>query len=221
MFDPPWSAGVSLVCDVLEDVVGALGLPPAVFIGNSVGGAASLRLAARMPERVRALVLVDSGGLVAPSPLVRAYCWVQGRELVRRWTGLPSARAYLRSRCPGVEARLARMAPAHKDPAFVAMTAAMWRSFGTPENDLSRLAPDVRCPALIVWGRHDPVLRARVEAKRVRQAVPHAAYVELDTGHVPFLEDPPAFLAAVAPFLNALPAGAPSELARAAARAPT
>jgi 3-oxoadipate enol-lactonase len=57
---------------------------------------------------------------------------------------------------------------------------------------------------LIVWGKHDPVLRARVEGKMARHVLPNAGYVELGTGHVPFLEDPQAFLDVVLPFLDPL-----------------
>jgi pimeloyl-ACP methyl ester carboxylesterase len=70
----------------------------------------------------------------------------------------------------------------------------------------------VRCPTLIVWGARDPVLRARVAGERTRRHLPHAKYVELDTGHTPFVERPHAFLEAVLPFLEAL--RAPSDQRR-------
>ncbi|KAK9365556.1 Alpha/Beta hydrolase protein [Lipomyces kononenkoae] len=76
--DWPWhgdSKGPSLVsraaadrpravelASILEDFVTVLDLPPAVIIGNSVGGFAAARLAISTPSRVRALVLVNSGG---------------------------------------------------------------------------------------------------------------------------------------------------------------
>jgi pimeloyl-ACP methyl ester carboxylesterase len=201
---PPSSMSVSLLCDALEDVVRAMRLPPAVLIGNSVGGTASLRLAARMPQAVRALALVDNGGVVNVTPIVKAFCWVQGRELVRRSFGMAFARHYLKKKGPERDAVLARIEAAHAKPGFVEMAAALWRSFGTPENDLWLEARGVTAPTLIVWGKHDPVIRARVEGKRTRALLPHASYAELDTGHVPFVEDPAAFLDTVLPFLESL-----------------
>jgi 3-oxoadipate enol-lactonase len=59
----------------------------------------------------------------------------------------------------------------------------------------------------VVWGRRDPVVRAAVDGAAVRAAIPHAEYVELDTGHAPFVEEPDAFLDAVLPFLASLHAG--------------
>ncbi len=202
MWAPPSSASAASVFDVLEDVVDALDLPPAFFMGSSVGGAASIRLAARRPARVRGLVLVDTGGLVGRALLPRAFCWVQGREVVRRWTGMAFARSYLAVKSPGTSSLLGRIAEGRKRPGFVEMDAAMWRSFGDAASDLSELAPRVRCPTMVGWGRRDPVLRPKVEGTRVRRLLPHAEYLELDTGHVPFVERPEAFLAGVLPFLQ-------------------
>ncbi len=207
MFDPPASATASGMADALEDVVSELGLSGVVLLGNSVGGNAALRLAARRPECVRGLVLVDStGGLLERSVLARAFCWVQGRVAVRRLTGMAFARHYFRLRNEHVEASLARIAAAHENRAFVEMHAAMWRSFATSESDHSSEVAAVRAPTLIVWGRRDPVVRPSVEGLRTRRLLPHASYVELATGHAPFVEDPAAFLAALTPWLAALPA---------------
>jgi 3-oxoadipate enol-lactonase len=204
MFVPPSSASVEAMGEVLEDVVGELKLPPAVLLGNSVGGTASLRLAIRSPERVRALVLVDTGGLVESTPTSRAFCWLQGKVSVRRSVGLRFARWYLKRRGPGVEALLRRIEETRARPGFFEMEAAMWRSFSTPANDMSREAGAISCPILLVWGKHDPIIRAAIEGKRAREILARAQYVELDTGHTPFVEDPGAFLGAVAPFLSEL-----------------
>lgn len=205
--DPPSALSTSLVCDVLEDVVEGLGLEPAVLVGNSIGGTAAFRLAARRPERVRAVVGVDSGGFTPQGAVTRAFCSLQGRPWVRRWTGKAFARWYLRIRNPQTEAILRRFALSYRRPAHVAALAALWRSFSSPESGVFDEAARVRCPVLFVWGRRDPVLRADVDGRRAREAFPRASYVELDTGHVPFAEAPEAFLAALRPFLSELDAG--------------
>jgi pimeloyl-ACP methyl ester carboxylesterase len=202
---PPSAASAALFCDLLEDAVDALDLPPAIFVGNSVGGTAAVRLAGRRPERVRGLVAVDSGGFTEVNALVRAFCWVQGRAWIRRRFGLAFAARYLRRRNPHVEQILARIADSHRRPETIATYAALWRSFPTSGNDVSKEARQVRCPTLLVWGRHDPVSRPRAEGRRARSLIPHARYVELDVGHTPFAEAPEAFLAELEPFLAALP----------------
>jgi pimeloyl-ACP methyl ester carboxylesterase len=210
MWDPPEAASARGLFEVLEDVVDALNLPPAIFIGNSVGGAASLRLAWTRPERVRGLVLVDNGGAQGRSRLVSAACWVQGQVQVRRWTGMRFAATYLRTKGPGRDAVLAKLAEHRERPGFIEMESAMWRSFGAPANNLAALARHVRVPTLIVWGKHDPVLLARLDGRRMQKLMPHARYVELATGHAPFVEKPEAFLAAITPFLEATSAAAPA-----------
>ena len=202
---PPSSASAALFCDVLEDVVTALDLPPAIFIGNSVGGTAAVRLAGRRPERVRALVAVDSGGFTQVNALVRALCWAQGHTWVRRHTGLAFAKSYLHQRNDHVDRLLARLLASHANRATMETYAALWRSFPTSGNDVSEEARQVVCPTLLVWGRHDPVSRSRAEGKRALSLIPHARYVELDAGHTPFAEAPEAFLDALLPFLASLP----------------
>jgi pimeloyl-ACP methyl ester carboxylesterase len=206
--DRPSSASAAFMCDVLEQFVDALDLEPAIYLGNSVGGTAALRLAARRPERVRGLVLVDTGGFTPMTALTRALCRLQGREWVRRTTGLAFARFYTRRRHARAQAMLDRVAAAIREPASVAVHAAVWRSFAEPESDMTGLA--IGCPTLVVWGRRDPVVRATLDGVAVRAAIPHAQWVELDTGHVPFVEEPDAFLEATSPFLASLPLAAQS-----------
>ena len=62
------------LADALEDFVSALDLPPAFFIGNSVGGYASARLAIMQPQRVRGLVLVNNGGFARVDLLPPPIC---------------------------------------------------------------------------------------------------------------------------------------------------
>ncbi len=49
--------------DLLGGFLDAVGIEQAVLLGNSIGGAAAVRLAAAQPVRVRALVLANPGGL--------------------------------------------------------------------------------------------------------------------------------------------------------------
>jgi pimeloyl-ACP methyl ester carboxylesterase len=100
-----------------------------------------------------------------------------------------------------VAALLARPRAHARNPAGIAIDAAIWRSFTEPEHDLRTEAAAIRVPTLIVWGRHDPVLPLR-DAEAARRALPRARSVVLDTGHVPFAEDPEGFLGAVLPFLR-------------------
>ena len=186
---------------LLPEIVAGLGAAPAILFGNSVGGFSAARLALTHPALVRALVLVDSGGFTAHNAASRLFCRVKGTELVSRLVAERFPRFYLRRRTPTIEAMLARSRAHARDAAGIAIDAAIWRSFTAPEHDLRGEAAAIRVPTLIVWGRHDPVLPLR-DAEAARRALPHARSVVLDTGHVPFAEDPEGFLAAALPFVR-------------------
>jgi len=201
---PPRDASAMHYADALAALAAELAIEDAIVVGNSVGGYAAVRLAIDEPRRVRALVLVDPGGFTAHGALSRAFCAVKGRECVTRRIAGRFARWYLRRRTPWTAAMIAR-ADAERDNADqVAVDAAIWRSFTAREHDLRTRARAVAQPTLLVWGRHDPVLRIAKDGAAARAALPHARFVELDTGHAPYAEDPPAFLAAVRPFLASL-----------------
>lgn len=67
---PPWNTGTH-VEDLLE-TVDALGIDRATWIGHSFGGRLVAELAARRPERVSRLVLLDPGLDVRPEDALRA-----------------------------------------------------------------------------------------------------------------------------------------------------
>jgi pimeloyl-ACP methyl ester carboxylesterase len=68
------SVDVLLFYKVLREFLLSLALPPAFFIGNSVGGNAAARLAAESPELVRGLVLVAPGGFTPHNFITRTFC---------------------------------------------------------------------------------------------------------------------------------------------------
>jgi pimeloyl-ACP methyl ester carboxylesterase len=194
-------ASAPMMADLLEELVGGLGLEPVVLVGNSIGGFAAVRLAARRPELVRALVVVNSGGFSPVSWFTRAFCWLKGQRWFTRLFGRAFAASYLKKRNPLVDDILQRIAAACRRDDYLAVETAIWRNFPTAGNDVTAEAARVTCPTLLVWGRRDPVSRARVEGRIAQRAMPHARYVEIDSGHVPFAEDPDAFLGAALPFL--------------------
>jgi pimeloyl-ACP methyl ester carboxylesterase len=196
---PPSSVTVMLLAQALEAFVDALALGPAVFLGNSVGGYAAMVLALKRPEHVAALVLVDTGGFQQPDVKSRWFCAARGTEWVNRMTWNVFPQTYLRKRNPFVDAILRREKSARSDER-VAVNAALWRSFMTPEHDLRKRAAGIRVPTLLVWGRDDPVI-AVDHGERAARTIPDARLVVLPTGHMPFAENPRAFMEVAAAFL--------------------
>jgi pimeloyl-ACP methyl ester carboxylesterase len=202
--DPRWTGTAAGFADVVEDVVDRVRSDgePVALIGNSVGGFAAARFAARRPADAAALVLVDSGGFVPVTPLTRAFAGAMGRPAVLRGIYPWFARWYMRDGGPfGTE--VARLATATaRRPGTTELLSALWRSFCTPQADVRGEAGAITAPTLAVWGSRDPVLPTRA-GRAAAAAIPGARLTLLDTGHVPFASRPDEFTAAVLPFLRA------------------
>src|SRR6202044_2644818 len=93
---PSYAPAAAAFADALADVVAALDLPPAAFVGNSVGGFAAARLAITDPQRVSRLVLVNTGGFIA-SPVTNLYCRILGTPAVMKRVLPRSIRSYMKA----------------------------------------------------------------------------------------------------------------------------
>lgn len=204
----PESATAARFAEMLEDATAALALEGAAFIGHSVGGFTAARLAARRPDRVRLLVLVDPGGFMKLDMAGRAFCRIKGTELVTGVGEGAFARWHAKRRTPQVHEMLRRIDAARRGRAYVATVAAVWRSFASADHDLRAEAERIVCPTLLVWGARDPVIPVRIAGASAHGIIPGSRLVTLPTGHSPFVEAPEDFLAEVLPFLDAHRPGA-------------
>jgi len=197
---------------VLDDLTRVLdwGAPdePAVLLGLSFGGLASLHMALARPERVRALVLVDTGpGFENPEAQAR---WeetiekmatsIEEKGLEALLTG-PAAPTLIGLRPELPAARAAARAIAAQRPEGVASFA---RGLGKPAAPVIDRLSDVPHPALVLVGERDAPFRHAAELMASR--LPYARQQVLaDAGHIPNIEQTGAFNAAVLAFLRGLP----------------
>lgn len=197
----PESVGVLFFFKILREFLAALALPPAFFIGNSLGGNAAARLAAESPELVRGLVLVSPGGFTTPNFIARSFCKLQGS----RFSLSPYcfASLYLRHRTATTRAMLERASTTQAAAPQLTLNRAVWRGFATPDNDLRAIAPNIKAPTLLLFGKSDPVIPASKDGKVAAQCIPSAQFVALPCGHASFAEAPELFLAEVQAFLAA------------------
>ncbi|WP_236517697.1 alpha/beta fold hydrolase [Sandaracinus amylolyticus] len=187
---------------VLRALVAALDLRGADFLGCSVGANAALRLALDEPQRVGRLVLVAPGGFTAHGVVSRTFCRMMGMLAISSRLAGTLARRYCRARTDTTRAMIARADAIPKSPARAAVHASIWKSFVDADHDLSERAGQLTRPALLVWGKRDPILPLATDGARARERIAGAQLVALDTGHAPFAEDPRAFLDVVSPFLG-------------------
>lgn len=200
-----------LVAD-LQAVVDAAGLDRFALLGASQGGAASIAYAARYPERVTHLVLLDAfarGALVRqPGPAARELLDAMARLVGAGWgQDNPAFRQMFTSQFfPGASREQAdgfndmqrlSCTPEHAERlvrAFAEIDAAPW---------LAR----VRCPTLVLHCRGD----ARVpfdEGRFVAAGIAGARFEPLDSiNHIPLLGEP-AFEESLALIHHFLPYGA-------------
>lgn len=193
--------GAVALADALEDFMAGLNLPPAYFIGNSVGGFASARLAITHPHLVRGLVLVNPGGFVHITGFARFFCRVLGTPFFSRFLLPVLVTRYMAPQTAADETITRETKERARTVQGAAVAAAIWRSFPDPGHDLVDRGPKITAPTLIVWGTQDPTFPADT-GKAVQRCIPGSKLELFDAGHVVFSSKPDEFLALVEPFFE-------------------
>jgi pimeloyl-ACP methyl ester carboxylesterase len=192
-----------------------LGFAKACLVGNSMGGAVGVLVAATFPERVSALALIDSAGFnLAPGDrpaLVRlvtssAAGAIVGGLPVRRLLVEVALRQVFAGDALVTDERVAEYLAPLRRPGALASIRSLSASRGLAPNAVRDALPRVPAPVLIVWGREDrwiPVSNADLFAA----ALPGARKAILDAcGHLPQEERPADLLRCLR---ELLPPGAP------------
>lgn len=202
-------AGPIGMLDHIDDVLilaGELGADRFTLIGVSQGAVISMGLAARHPERVERLVVVDAGGEIAPkgklwtAELVKHYRseFASLDEMVewQRWLNPYADEEWLR-----------RMSLLGSWPAAGGKRINKSRNSAPRKVDISaeerwsQLA-SIACPTLIVKGDNSPVIGEDV-IPRMLALMPAARAVTIPRAHHHVQEDnPQGFVEAVFPFLG-------------------
>ena len=182
------------------------------MVGNSFGGRVAWETALADPERVRALVLVDSAGYAIES---------QSVPIAFRLAQVPALEPLLSHLTPRVVVE-ASVTNVYGDPGRVTPElvdryyeltlregnrgALVQRFLQAPAGPGQQRIREIAVPTLILWGGRDRLIPAAY-ALRFKQDVAGSRRVEFPAlGHVPHEEDPAATVAVVREFLATLPA---------------
>lgn len=195
----------------LEAVRAHLGAPRIDLLGHSWGGYLAMAYAARHGDRVAHLVLCDSAAPkwgdttflfkdVFPEGVARQESLGFAETLGDQKAAAASIREYL---------GMLFVSPAKRD-AFLAAAPgfAYSRAINEAVNadlarfDLNPELPKLRMPALVLTGRFDANV-APSTAWKIHHAIPGSRFAVFETsGHLPFFEEPEAFVSTVEEFLG-------------------
>jgi 3-oxoadipate enol-lactonase len=189
--------------DSASDVLGLLdhlGIESAVLGGMSQGGFLSLRAALMAPERVRALVLIDTQAGVDDEPTLDAY-----RQMLDTWVNvgpvdeLTAIVAQIIIAHPGENERwIARWKELPTEPLRHAGVCLLDR------DDITDRLGEITCPALVIHGTEDTAIsmeRAEILAASLSGSGP---VVAVPGAHAASLTHPDAVNAAIVEFLDGL-----------------
>lgn len=197
-----------------EDLAGAvpglmdaLGVPRAHLVGNSLGGAMSLLLAARQPQRVDHVVILDSAGFrMKPSerPFMIRFLgsssagFIGDRIPIRRVLTTATLRQLMFDDTRVTTERIDEyVAPLLRPGALVSARSLLLSALD--ERFVKDLGA-IEAKTLVVWGRFDPWLPLE-DADRFVAAIKGARKVIVETGHMPQEERPVEIARLVGEFL--------------------
>jgi pimeloyl-ACP methyl ester carboxylesterase len=187
--------------DFLDQFCKQLKIERASLVGNSMGGWIAAAFTAAFPDRVDKLVLVDAAGYAPPKDLdTRTFYSLN-----------PTTREGMKVLAAKVFYNKLFLTDAAIDQAIAARLAAgdgytinsITESIIRGEDFLDDTVKTIKQPTLIIWGRQDGLVSLS-EGEHFNKDIAGSKLIVIDEcGHVPPIEKPAEFNAAVVKFLSA------------------
>jgi len=206
---PSGDYSASATVDFLERFADAAGLRRFAIAGNSLGGYYAWRFALRHPERVSALILIDSVGYPVASGTSSAVALQLARmPVVSELMRFAPIRGIVERSLRDVYADPSRVTPALVDRYEALMLRPGNR---TAMGDRARAErrpvgwqrlPQLRVPTLVMWGELDPWLPVSHGERFARDIAGSRLITYPTLGHLPMEEDPERTAADALEFLR-------------------
>jgi len=205
--DPPAYRAVDHVADIVE-VLATLGWRSPLVVGHSLGGYVGMNLAAAHPDRVGALVIVDTMTTWSDEEAEWARRALDRPEQTFARLEDAVARYQLRPSDTAASGEMIRHLAEH---AFTERQPGVWQSrfdrrvLAHARPDAWAILPDVGCPTLVVRGARSPIMD-KASWLRVATTVKRGQFAEV-TGafHHLILDDPRQFVGVVSRWLATSP----------------
>jgi 3-oxoadipate enol-lactonase len=196
--------GMETLSDDAAALIQALGCAPCHFVGLSMGGFIGMRLAARRPELVRSLVLMETSADPEPAENVPRYRLLGGivgvlgmRLVMPRVMRIMFSRTFLQDPAREADRRLWRERGMANHPRGIVRALAGVIERKPIYGELGKIA----VPTLVIVGDED-VATVPAKAERVAAAIPGARLVVIPgAGHTSSVEQPDLVNAALEGFL--------------------
>lgn len=183
---PPCCYAITDLADDAAQFLDAIGIAKADVVGHSLGSMTGQLLAAQHPDKVNKLVLVSSTLAVGSGP--GTWLWDNistlkapidpDSQFMKDWYSNPN---------PVDEDYINRERAESAATPMQAWQGVLW---GTAVIDLTRIAPLVKSPVMILWGDQDPLFDASHQ-ERLKSAYPKARFETFaGAGHNMFWEQP-------------------------------
>jgi pimeloyl-ACP methyl ester carboxylesterase len=179
----------------LNGFMDTIGIEQAIFLGNSMGGHVVLEFANQFPEKVSAMVLTGSSGLLeydfgSSFPKRKSYEYIKERANMTFYEDLADD-VIVNEILDVVNSR-------SKLLSLLKLT----RS--THSHNMEERLPQIKQPVLLVWGKQDVVTPPKV-ANQFKKLLPNAQLKWIDQcGHAPMMERPDQFSSLLKEFLSGL-----------------
>ena len=198
----------------LRDLLVALGHEHATLVGHSLGGGVAMQFAYQFPELTERLVLVSSGGLGPEvSAILRAAAlpgadrFIAATAALGNTVGTKVARGLgavgLRPSTDVAEVArgYASLVDRDRRAAFLATLRGVVGTGGQRVHAGNRFYLAEGMPVLIIWGARDPIIPAQHGQNAHEAIVGSRLEIFEGVGHLPQLEAPGLFIAALERFI--------------------